>query len=82
MQELATHPGNLATLIDFEADRMTGLLLDDITFASELEVVKNERRMSVDNAIGGLLNETLFELAYTKHPYGWSTIGSMAHLRR
>ena len=79
-QSLSTRGDNLATVIDFEADRMTGLVLDAQTFASELEVVKNERRMSVDDSVPGTLSEQLVALAFTKHPYRWPTIGSMQHL--
>ncbi|HET6343593.1 MAG TPA: pitrilysin family protein [Myxococcota bacterium] len=80
MEALAARGDNLATVIDFEADRMTGLVLDRETFLSELEVVKNERRMSVEDSLSGLLGEQLLALAYTTHPYRWPTIGSMAHL--
>jgi zinc protease len=79
-EALAARDDNLATLVEFEADRMQGLALDEETFASELEVVKNERRMAVEDSIGGRLNETLYSLAFTTHPYRWPTIGSMAHL--
>lgn len=79
-ESLAARDDNLEVIVDFESDRMTGLILDDATFRSELDVVKNERRMSVDDSITGAMNEQLCALAYTKHPYRWPTIGSMAHL--
>jgi zinc protease len=79
-EALAVHGDNLATAIDFEADRMTGLLLDAETFDSELEVVKNERRQSVDNSPGGALSEALYATAFCTHGYRWPTIGTMAHL--
>ncbi len=79
-QTLAATRDNLQTLIDFEADRMIGLQLDAKTFASELEVVKNERRMSVDNSPSGALSEAVYRTAYTVHPYRSPTIGSAAHL--
>ncbi len=79
-EALATRGDNLATVIDFEADRMRGLVLDEQTFVSELEVVKNERRLVVDDSVTGSINETLYELAFTTHPYRWPTIGAMAHL--
>ncbi len=79
-QALAARADNFQTVIDFEADRMTGLVLDETTFRSELEVVKNERRMSVEDSVFGSMNEHLFAHAYAKHPYRWPTIGSMAHL--
>jgi zinc protease len=79
-QVLAARGDNLATIVDFEVDRMTGLLLDQETFESEREVVKNERRMTVDDSIAGTLSETLYATAYAEHPYRSPTIGSMAHL--
>ncbi len=79
-EALAARDDNLATVVDFESDRMTQLLLDEATFKSELEVVKNERRMSVEDSVGGILSEQLMALAFEKHPYRWPTIGSMAHL--
>lgn len=80
IEALAARGDNLAMVIDFEVDRMTNLILDEKTFRSELEVVKNERRMSVDDNVRGAMTEALFEQAYTHHPYRWPTIGSMRHL--
>lgn len=79
-EALAARGDNLATVVDFEADRMQGLIVDRDTFTSELEVVKNERRMSVDDSLMGTLSEQLMALMFQKHPYRWPTIGSMAHL--
>ena len=79
-QALAARADNLAVLIDFEADRMVNLELDAASFRSELEVVKNERRMAVEDNVGGQLSEALAALAYREHPYRWPTLGSMAHL--
>ena len=79
-ETLAARDDNLETVVRFEADRMRHLVLDDETFATELEVVKNERRMSVDDSIPGLLHERLHALAFERHPYRWPTIGSIEHL--
>ena len=79
-EALPARGDNLDTVIAYESDRMNGLVLDEKTFRSEVEVVKNERRMSVDDSVGGALSEALYELAFSEHPYRWSTIGSMAHL--
>jgi zinc protease len=79
-EALAARGDNLATVVDFEVDRMVNLVLDEKTFRSELEVVKNERRLSVDDSVAGTLMEKLFELAYTAHSYRWPTIGAMQHL--
>jgi len=43
-------------------------------------VVKEERRMRVENQPYGRLNEIIYEQAFTTHPYKHPTIGSMADL--
>jgi len=63
-----------------EADRMATLRIDKDTFTSEREVVKEERRMRVDNQPYGRLNELLYDQAFTVHPYKHPTIGSMVDL--
>jgi zinc protease len=63
-----------------EADRMATLRIDNDTFVNEREVVKEERRMRVDNQPYGRLNEILYEHAFTVHPYRHPTIGSMQDL--
>src|SRR3954462_7800758 len=49
-------------------------------FVNEREVVKEERRMRVDNQPYGRLNEIIYANAFTVHPYKHSTIGSMEDL--
>jgi zinc protease len=63
-----------------EADRMATLRVDDIAFRREREVVKEERRMRVENQPYGRLSEIIFDHAFTTHPYKHPTIGSMADL--
>src|SRR5438046_5160619 len=63
-----------------EADRMATLRIDKDTFESEREVVKEERRMRIDNQPYGRLNEIIYDQAFTVHPYKHATIGSMADL--
>jgi predicted Zn-dependent peptidase len=46
----------------------------------EREVVKEERRMRVENQPYGRLNEIIYDHAFTTHPYKHPTIGSMADL--
>ena len=62
-----------------ESDRM-GFLLDRITaasFANQQDVVRNERRQSVENAPYGLVEEELYHQLFPKtHPYYASVIGS------
>jgi predicted Zn-dependent peptidase len=63
-----------------EADRMATLRIDDKTFKNEREVVKEERRMRIENQPYGRLNEILFDHAFTVHPYKHPVIGSMQDL--
>ena len=63
-----------------EADRMATLRIDKDTFTNERDVVKEERRMRVDNQPFGRLNEIIYDQSFTTHPYKHATIGSMADL--
>jgi len=63
-----------------EADRMASLRITKETFSNERDVVKEERRMRVDNQPYGRLNEIIYNLAFTTHPYRHATIGSMQDL--
>ena len=63
-----------------EADRMATLRIDEEAFRREREVVKEERRMRVENQPYGRLSEIIFENAFTTHPYKHPTIGSMVDL--
>ncbi|HUE86348.1 MAG TPA: pitrilysin family protein [Vicinamibacterales bacterium] len=70
----------LPLVLWMEADRMATLRIDDATFRNEREVVKEERRMRIENQPYGRLNEILFEQAFTTHPYRHPVIGSMQDL--
>jgi predicted Zn-dependent peptidase len=70
----------LETVLDLESDRMAALRISDITLASEREVVKEERRVRVDNDITGTMDEELGTLVYKAHPYRWPVIGWMADI--
>src|SRR6186713_2503958 len=63
-----------------EADRMATLRIDDEAFRREREVVKEERRMRIENQPYGRLNEIIYEQAFTTHPYRHPVIGSMEDL--
>jgi len=63
-----------------EADRMATLRVDEEAFKREREVVKEERRMRVENQPYGRLSEIIYEHAFTTHPYKHPTIGTMADL--
>jgi zinc protease len=70
----------LPLVLWMEADRMATLRVDDRTFRNEREVVKEERRMRIENQPYGRLNEILFAQAFTVHPYKHPVIGSMTDL--
>ena len=66
-----------------EAERLAFLptALEQAKFDTEREVVKNERRQSVDNVPYGLSEEALLSHVFPAgHPYSWSVIGSMKDL--
>src|SRR5213592_4570614 len=70
----------LPMVLWLEADRMATLRIDKDTFTNEREVVKEERRMRVDNQPFGRLNEIIYDQAFNVHPYKHATIGSMEDL--
>jgi zinc protease len=66
-----------------ESDRQGWLLdsLDTAKFNAQRDIVKNERRQSVDNQPYGRVSEIMGEAIYPKgHPYSWPVIGSMTDL--
>ncbi|MDQ3417362.1 MAG: insulinase family protein [Acidobacteriota bacterium] len=70
----------LPLVLWLEADRMATLRIDEAVFKNEREVVKEERRMRIDNQPYGRLNEIVYDQAFTVHPYKHPTIGSMKDL--
>ena len=74
-------PSNyLETLIWAEADRLSGLNVDDANFKSERDVVKEEYRQSVDAPPYGRFFYLLQAKSFVDHPYKRPTIGSIADL--
>ncbi|MDP9263505.1 MAG: insulinase family protein, partial [Acidobacteriota bacterium] len=75
-----TLPSNqLELALWLESDRMGYLLdtLEQAKFTTQIDVVRNERRQSVENPPYGLVEEGLFHALYPKgHPYYASVIGS------
>lgn len=74
-------PSNqLATGIWLESERMMHPVINEIGVKTQNEVVKEEKRMRVDNQpYGNFISEVMRRL-FTKHPYNWVPIGSMADL--
>jgi zinc protease len=80
-ETLPSHELELAVWL--EAERMANLLpaMTQEKLDNQRDVVKNERRSSVDNVPYGTWDEKLQELLFPpSHPYHHSTIGSMEDL--
>ena len=63
-----------------ESERMLHAKIQQIGIDTQNEVVKEEKRMRVDNKPYGNLLEKTMEACYDEHPYQWTPIGSMDHL--
>ena len=76
-----TFPSNyLERVLWLEADRMGSLNVSEENFKSEREVVKEERRVRIENQPYGYLQEDLRAAAFTVHGYHHTPIGSMEDL--
>jgi zinc protease len=76
-----TFPSNyLERILWLEADRLRSLDISEANFKSEREVVKEERRLRIDNPPFGRLFEVVLNNSYTTHPYKILPIGSIADL--
>ena len=74
-------PSNyLETLLWAEADRLSGLNVDESNFKSERDVVKEEYRQSVLTPPFGRFDYLLQQKSFTIHPYKRPTIGSIEDL--
>jgi zinc protease len=74
-------PSNyLETLIWAEADRLSGLNVDDANFKSERDVVKEEYRQSVLAPPYGRFEYLMQQKSFLEHPYKRPTIGSIEDL--
>jgi zinc protease len=74
-------PSNyLETLIWAEAERLSGLNVDDANFKSERDVVKEEYRQGVLAPPYGLFEYLLQQKSFLEHPYKRPTIGSIEDL--
>src|SRR5262245_7141722 len=65
----------LKAMMEFEADRMTGLVLTDDVVRPELLVVLEEQNMRVANNPAARLGEQMEAALYLNHPYGRPVIG-------
>src|ERR1700692_1857173 len=65
----------LGKMMEFEADRMTGLILKDENVLPERDVVLEEFNMRVANNPEARLTEQIMAALYLNHPYGRPVIG-------
>lgn len=72
----------LDLVMDMESDRFKDLIIAKSHLDSEREVVKEERRVRVDNSVFGALREALYATAFKVHPYRWPIIGWMKDVNR
>jgi zinc protease len=72
----------LRTMMEFEADRMTGLVLTEDVVKPELQVVLEEQNMRVANNPGARLDEQMEAALYLNHPYGRPVIGWRQELEK
>jgi zinc protease len=70
----------LELVMDIESDRMESLRITAEKLKPEREVVKEERRMRVDNNPIGILREVLFGTTFRVSSYRWPVIGYMTDL--
>jgi len=71
---------NLELGLWMESERMLHPVINQIGVDTQNEVVKEEKRLRYDNSPYGQLIPQVKKYMFTKHPYRWTTIGSMDHL--
>jgi zinc protease len=65
----------LKTVMEFEADRMTGLQLTDAVVLPERDVILEERNQRMENNPRARLSEQIDAALFLNHPYGKPVIG-------
>ena len=70
---------------EIESDRMQNCIFDPTEFKSEVEVIKQERRMRTESQANGILQEAMNSIAYNSHPnqnpiIGWPS--DLSHVTR
>ncbi|RBQ10355.1 M16 family metallopeptidase [Pedobacter miscanthi] len=63
-----------------ESERMLHPVINEVGVKTQNEVVKEEKRLRIDNAPYGKFTEKIFSHLFDGHPYRWQPIGSMEHL--
>jgi zinc protease len=70
----------LGISFDLESDRMRNLTVPEQEYVKEIEVVKEERRLRVEDNPNSLIYEQLYATAFNTSPYRNPVIGWMADL--
>ena len=71
---------NLQLGLWMESERMLHPIINQVGVDTQNEVVKEEKRLRVDNQPYGNILKALKVNMFKKHPYRWTTIGEMEHL--
>ena len=71
---------NLELALWMESERLMHPVINQIGVDTQNEVVKEEKRLRVDNQPYGNLFSEVKRNLFSKHPYRWAPIGSMEHL--
>jgi zinc protease len=72
----------LERVLWLEADRMRALAITPENLEQERGIVKEERRLRIDDDPGGKMYEEVYLAAYVASTYRWNTVGFMADLER
>lgn len=71
---------NLELALWMESERMMHPVINQIGVNTQNDVIKEEKRLVMDNKPYGNLIAQVKKNLFVKHPYRWETIGSMEHL--
>lgn len=71
---------NLQLGLWMESERLMHPVINQIGVDTQNEVVKEEKRLRVDNQPYGNLLKAVKQHMFKNHPYRWTTIGEMEHL--
>lgn len=75
-------PDQLPLMMEFEADRMRNLVLDDEEIELERDVIIEERNSRVENSPQALHGEEVSATIYQNHPYRMPIIGWMHEIEQ
>ncbi|WP_036259535.1 pitrilysin family protein [Mesorhizobium sp. WSM3224] len=75
-------PSALELMMSFEADRMRNLILTDKDIKTERDVILEERRMSIDDNPGAVLDEEVNATVWQNQPYRIQVLGWMQEMEQ